>query len=74
MSAKAGRVDVEKQKRWRGIMREATQSDLSIREFCRRRKIKESEYYRWQQRLSEAAPLRDLVFANGCREQAVAGN
>ena len=60
MSAKTNRQDVEKQNRWRGIIREATRSDLSIREFCRRGKIKESQYYWWQRKLFGEAPRRDL--------------
>ena len=44
--------DVEKARFWRGAIREAARSGVSIREFCRRRKLPESQFYWWQRRLS----------------------
>jgi transposase-like protein len=35
------------------VIREAARSGLSIREFCRRRRLKENQFYRWQRRLKE---------------------
>jgi hypothetical protein len=35
---------------------EAARSGLSIREFCRRRRLKESQFYWWQRRLRVARP------------------
>ena len=42
-------------------MREAAASGVSIREFCRQRKLRECQFYWWQHRLSatgQAAPRR----------------
>jgi hypothetical protein len=44
--------DVEKARFWRAAIREAARSGVSIREFCRRRKLKECQFYWWQHRLS----------------------
>jgi len=43
--------DLEKERRWQKTIREAAQSDLSIREFCRRRKLNVSQFYWWRLRL-----------------------
>lgn len=45
------RRDPEKERMWRSTIREAARSGMSIREFCRRRKIKESAFYWWQRKL-----------------------
>ena len=57
--ANAGRLcvsgnkqDVEKARFWQSTIREAARSGVSIREFCRRRKLKECQFYWWQRRLS----------------------
>lgn len=50
--------DREKQKYWQRTIREAARSGLSIREFCRRRKLKESQFYWWQRRLKQSRPSR----------------
>ncbi|MGA2330030.1 MAG: hypothetical protein ABSH05_27635 [Bryobacteraceae bacterium] len=51
--------DVEKARYWRTTIRAAARSGLSIREFCRQRKLHESQFYWWQRRLAAArqAPL-----------------
>ena len=49
--------DVEKRRRWQHIVREAARSGLSIREFCRRGRIKESQFYWWQRRLNDRRGL-----------------
>ena len=46
------RTDVEKKRYWQRMVREATRSKLSIREFCRQNKLKESRYYWWQHKLN----------------------
>jgi hypothetical protein len=48
------KLDVEKERRWQKTIREAARSGLSIREFCRQRKLHESQFYWWQHRLSVA--------------------
>jgi transposase-like protein len=45
--------DLEKARSWQKLIREAARSGLSIREFCRRRRLRESQFYRWQRRLKE---------------------
>lgn len=45
--------DLEKARSWRKLIREASRSGLSIREFCRRRRLKERQFYVWQRRLKE---------------------
>lgn len=44
--------DVEKARFWQKTIREAACSGLSIREFCRQRKLHESQFYWWQRRLA----------------------
>jgi transposase-like protein len=46
--------DVEKERYWQKIIREAVRSGMSIREFCRQRRLKESQFYWWQRRLKAA--------------------
>lgn len=57
--------DVEKARFWRATIREAARSGVSIREFCRRRKLKESQFYWWQHRLS----MSRRTVANGRKRQ-----
>ncbi len=45
--------DVEKARFWRKAVRDAARSGLSTREFCRQRKLHESQFYWWQRRLAE---------------------
>jgi hypothetical protein len=44
--------DLEKARFWRATIREATRSGVSVREFCRKRKLRECQFYWWQRRLS----------------------
>lgn len=46
-------LDVEKEREWRGTIREAARSGLSIREFCRQRRVKERQFYWWRQKLQQ---------------------
>ena len=57
---KVNRGDIEKQNRWNRLIREAARSGNSIREFCRRRGIKESQFYWWQRRLKDVRKARGL--------------
>ena len=45
--------DVDKARQWQQTIHEAARSGLSTREFCRRRRIKEHQFYWWQHRLNE---------------------
>jgi hypothetical protein len=49
---KSKQTDVEKKRYWKRMVREATRSKLSIREFCRQNQLKESQYYWWQHKLN----------------------
>jgi hypothetical protein len=44
--------NIQKARFWRAAIREAARSGVSIREFCRQRKLRERRFYRWQRRLS----------------------
>ena len=43
--------DVEKQRYWQRTIGDAARSGMSIREFCRQRRVKESQFYWWQRKL-----------------------
>ena len=43
--------DVEKQRYWQRAIGDAARSGMSIREFCRQRRLKESRFYWWQRKL-----------------------
>ena len=61
--------DVEKERQWREVIREAAGSGLSIREFCRERGVKESQFYRWQRRLKGGRRERMLGRRSGSKER-----
>jgi len=43
--------DVEKQRYWQRTIGDAARSGMSMREFCRQRRVKESQFYWWQRKL-----------------------
>lgn len=43
--------DAEKARYWQKTIGEAVRSSMSIREFCRQRRLKESQFYWWQHKL-----------------------
>jgi len=49
MSSRKG--DREKARYWQRTIREAARCGMSIREFCRQRRLKESQFYWWQHKL-----------------------
>ena len=58
------RVDLAKHRRWQRTIAEAARSGLSIREFCRRRKLTVSHFYWWRRHLGmngrkRLSPKRD---------------
>ncbi len=55
-----GDRDVEKARYWQKTIREAVRSGMSIREFCRRRRLKESRFYWWQRKLKSGREDRTL--------------
>jgi len=50
MSSK-GKGDVEKARYWQRTISEAARSGMSIRAFCRQRRLQESRFYWWQHKL-----------------------
>ncbi len=46
------KADVRKARYWQKMIHEAARSGLSIREFCRRHKLHESQFYWWQRNLA----------------------
>jgi hypothetical protein len=57
--------DAGKEKLWRETMAEAQGSGQNVREFCRQRRIKESQFYAWRRELktrdAEAAEKGGVV-------------
>jgi transposase len=52
---------VEKQRYWRRVIGDAARSGMSIREFCRRRHLKESQFHWWNRKLKASRPERNKV-------------
>src|SRR5208282_3339692 len=52
--------DVEKRRFWQRMIGEAARSGTSIREFCRRHRLKESQFYWWQRKLKAGRQERTL--------------
>ena len=46
------RTDVEKERYWQKVIHEGARSGVSIREFCRQRRMNEHQFYWWRHRLS----------------------
>jgi transposase-like protein len=46
-----GEGDGEKAQYWKKTIREAARSGMSMREFCRRHRLRESQFYWWQRKL-----------------------
>ena len=55
-----GKRDAKKARYWQQTVGQAARSGLSIREFCRRRRLKESQFYWWQHRLKMCGPERTM--------------
>ena len=55
------KMDVEKQRYWQRTIGEAARSGISIREFCRQRRLKEPQFYWWQRKLKTAGRERKMV-------------
>src|SRR5215472_7257265 len=50
--------DVEKQRYWQRTIGDAARSGMSIREFCRQRRLRESQFYWWQRKLKPSRQER----------------
>ena len=58
----SGKGDTEKARYWQRTIREAVRSGMSIREFCRQHRLKESQFYWWQHKLKagrQERPIRE---------------
>jgi transposase-like protein len=53
--------DAAKERYWQKTIHEAVCSGASIREFCRRRRLNEHQFYWWRHRLEEARQRRALA-------------
>ncbi len=51
MTQSRRRIDLAKHRNWQKTIGEAARSGLSIREFCRQRKLTVSHFYWWRRRL-----------------------
>jgi transposase-like protein len=51
MTRKGPKRDMEKERRWRRLIGEAARSGQSIREFCRRKRLEECQFYAWRREL-----------------------
>jgi hypothetical protein len=47
----SGEGDTEKARYWQRTISEAARSGMSIRAFCRQRRLRESQFYWWQRKL-----------------------
>ena len=63
--------DARKARHWQRTIGEAAQSGMSIREFCRQRRLRESQFYWWQHRLKAGREEggRGSPSANGDRSR-----
>ena len=46
------KTDGGKREEWRRLIAEAARGGMSIREFCRRRRVAEGQFYSWRARLN----------------------
>ncbi len=60
----SGKGDAEKTRYWQRTIWEAVRSGTSIREFCRQRRLKESQFYWWQRKLKAGREERGLQQRN----------
>ena len=47
----SGKGDAEKARYWQRTISESVRSGIPIRQFCRQRRLKESQFYWWQHKL-----------------------
>jgi transposase len=57
--------DVEKQRYWQRTIGDAARSGMSIREFCRQRRLRESQFYWWQRKLKARRQERNKPISSG---------
>lgn len=64
------KADVQKERYWGKVIQEAARSGMSTREFCRRRRINEHQFYWWRHRLSERVRQAQVSEAAGKEAKA----
>lgn len=63
--------DRDKERYWRKVIGEAARSGVSIRQFCRQRRLKETQFYWWQSRLRAGKKRQQArTFARQSRSKA----
>ena len=62
---KGNKPDVEKRLYWRRILEEAATSGISMREFCRQRRLKETQFYWWRRMLKSGGQERRVERERG---------
>jgi len=73
----SGNGDREKARYWQRIIREVARSGMPIREFYRRRRLKESQFYWWQHKLKvgrQERPIRGQGVNQGPASFALVSN
>ena len=65
--------DMEKERGWQRTIRAAACSGLSVREFCRQQRVKESQFYWWQRKLREGGRQRILRRQGRSRPMGIGG-
>jgi transposase len=55
-----GKGDAKKARYWQARLGEAARSGISIREFCRRHRLRESQFYWWQRKLKAGRDERTV--------------
>jgi transposase len=55
-----GKGDAKKARYWQQRLGEAARSGISVREFCRRHRLQESQFYWWQRRLKVGREERSV--------------
>lgn len=55
---KATEASSTRQKRWAELIRQQSQSNLSVSAFCREHGISDQSFYGWRKRLAGTRPLR----------------
>ncbi len=70
-----GKKDLEKQRYWQKVIGEAARSGMSTREFCRQRRLRESQFYWWRHHLKAGRQESTMrkPGANGAASFALVG-
>jgi len=61
----SGKGDAEKARYWQRTISEAARSGISIRQFCRQRRLRESQFYWWQHKLRPGRRAGTTLRPNG---------